>query len=273
MPRLPDVPVPMPPDSQRMRERPKGPAAGAPSVRWEDPVPKPAPEARAHAARDEVVPVVRERARTRRALVVERLGLSGDLWYDRTPEDAGIARSRGGEVFLTGRITMIGGVRLTQGTWLWPWANDSPPPAAVWDMDRVRRLGEANGFAVLPWPGFDAGPGPVAEARTVAACVLDAEGLWTETVEETQPHFLLHDLAPIAPAAPAARGRGSLRWPHDDLRARTAANTRPVRRVPPRLAGGGPCTPRADPPVGAGRTACRTGPAGRRITRHRRLGR
>ncbi|MGW2351996.1 DUF6882 domain-containing protein [Actinacidiphila glaucinigra] len=144
---------------------------------------------------------LRERARTRQALMVERFGLSGDVRYDWTLDDARIAWSRGGEVFLTGRITMIGSVSLTQGTWLWSWANDSLPQAAVGDMDRVRRFGEANGFPVLPCPGFDTHPGLVAEARLVAASVLDAEGLWADTVGDTQVHFLLHDLTPPAPAA------------------------------------------------------------------------
>lgn len=154
-----------------------------------------------HAAWEEAVLAARERARTRQALMVERFGLSGDVRYDWTLDDARIAWSRGGEVFLIGRITMIGSVSLTQGTWLWSWANDSLPQAAVGDMDRVRRFGEANGFPVLPWPGFDAHPGLVAEARLVAASVLDAEGLWADTVEDTQVHFLLHDLTPPAPAA------------------------------------------------------------------------
>jgi hypothetical protein len=46
------------------------------------------------------------------------------------------------------------------------------------EVDQVRRYGEANDFPVLPWKSFNYHPDLVAEARVVAASVLDAEGLW-----------------------------------------------------------------------------------------------
>ncbi|MEU2421974.1 DUF6882 domain-containing protein [Streptomyces sp. NPDC007851] len=96
---------------------------------------------------------------------------------------------------LTGRLTLIGSVSVSQQTWLWSWANESLPPAALGDMERVRRCGEENGYPVLPWPGFKHDPQLVAEARTVAASVLDAAGLWAESMDDVQPHFMIHDLA------------------------------------------------------------------------------
>ncbi|MFE6051383.1 DUF6882 domain-containing protein [Kitasatospora sp. NPDC056446] len=153
-----------------------------------------------HSDWEEVVHAARERARDRQALMVERFGLSGDVRYDWSLDDARISWSRDGEVFLTGRITLIGSVSLARRTWLWAWANDSLPRAVLGDLERVRRFGEENGYPVLPWPGFDHHPELVAEARLVAASVLDAEGLWADESDGVQLHFLLHDLAFSAPA-------------------------------------------------------------------------
>ncbi|MGW7052617.1 DUF6882 domain-containing protein [Streptomyces sp. NPDC054887] len=147
-----------------------------------------------HSGWEEVVLAARERARSRQTLMVERFGLSGDVQYHWSMDDARIVWSREGKVFLTGRLTLIGSVSLAQQTWLWSWANESLPPAVRGDIERVRRFGEANDYPVLPWPGFDHHPELVAEARTVAASVLDAEGLWVDSTDDAQLHFLLHDL-------------------------------------------------------------------------------
>ncbi|MFF3849089.1 DUF6882 domain-containing protein [Streptomyces sp. NPDC002328] len=145
---------------------------------------------------EEVVHTARERARARQSLMVERFGLSGDVQYQWSLDDAQFTWSRDGKVFLTGRLTLIGSVSVSQQSWLWSWANDSLPRAAVGDMEQVRRFGESSDFPVLPWPGFEYDPALVAEARVVAASVLDADGLWTDTVGDVQLHFLLHDLRP-----------------------------------------------------------------------------
>ncbi|MFD4571325.1 DUF6882 domain-containing protein [Streptomyces sp. NPDC058417] len=154
------------------------------------------------AARDDgsgweaVVDAARVRARSRQARMVERHGLSGDVRYDWSLDDARITWARGGTVFLTGRLTLLGTVALDRETWLWSWANPSLPPAVLGDVDQIRRYGEEHGHPVLPWPGFDAHPGHVAAARLVAASVLDAEGLWADTADGVQLPFLLHDLTP-----------------------------------------------------------------------------
>lgn len=62
-------------------------------------------------------------------------------------------------------------------------------------MTTVRQYGEAHGYPVLPWPGFDNHPGLVKEARVVSAAVLDAAALWTDQSGDVELHFLLHDLS------------------------------------------------------------------------------
>jgi hypothetical protein len=132
-----------------------------------------------HSGWEEVVLAARERARTRQALMVERFGLSGDMryhWSMTTHRSHGRAMSR----------------------WLWSWANESLLRAVLGDIDRVRQFGEANDYPVLPWPGFNHHPELVAEARMAAASVLDADGLWVESTDDVQLHFLIHDLARAA---------------------------------------------------------------------------
>ncbi|MGW2898301.1 DUF6882 domain-containing protein [Streptomyces sp. NPDC001212] len=148
-----------------------------------------------HSGWEEVVLAARDRARSRQALMIERFGLSGDLQYHWSMDDAQITWSRDGKVFLTGRLTMIGSVSLAQQTWLWSWANKSLPRAVLGDIERVRQFGEESDYPVLPWPDFNYHPDLVAEARMVAASVLDAEGLWAESTDDVQLHFLVHDLA------------------------------------------------------------------------------
>ncbi|MFE2424056.1 DUF6882 domain-containing protein [Streptomyces hokutonensis] len=111
-----------------------------------------------HSGWEAVVLAARERARSRQVLMVERFGLSGDVRYDWSMDDAQITWSRDGKVFLAGRLTVIGSVSVAQQTWLWSWANDSLPHAALGDIERVRRFGEENDYPVLPWPGFTSHP-------------------------------------------------------------------------------------------------------------------
>ncbi|MET8700652.1 DUF6882 domain-containing protein [Kitasatospora sp. NPDC004723] len=140
----------------------------------------------------------RERARTRQVLMIDRFGLSGDVQDEWSMDDARITWSRAGKVFLAGRLTVIGSVGIPRQSWLWTWANEPLPPATLGDIERVRRFGEENGYPVLPWPGFNHHPELVAEARMVAASVLDAEGLWADSTDDVQLHFLVHDVDPVA---------------------------------------------------------------------------
>jgi hypothetical protein len=147
-----------------------------------------------HSGWDAVVLAARERAAERQFAMIERFKLADNTHYQWSMEDARITWSRGGAVYLSGRITMIGSVSASEHSWLWSWANPSLPARVVGEIDRVRRYGEANNFPVLPWEGFGSDADLVNEARVVAASVLDAEGIWTDTAGDMQLHFLIRDL-------------------------------------------------------------------------------
>jgi len=146
-----------------------------------------------------IVLAARERAAEKQFAMIERFKLADNTRYHWSMDDARITWSRGGATFLSGRITVIGSVSESEQSWLWSWANPSLPALVLGEIDRVRRYGEANNFPLLQWKAFHSHPNMVAEARAVAASVLDAEGLWTDAEREVQMHFLIHDLTLLEP--------------------------------------------------------------------------
>lgn len=144
-----------------------------------------------HSAWETVVQAATEQAASRQQALIERLG--EDAQYNWDLERATINWSRGGRVYCSARITLIGTV--SGGTWLWSWANDSLPDAAMAGADKIREYGVLHGFPVLPWESFRHHPELLKEARVVSAAVLDAAGLWADQAGDVQLHFLLHDLS------------------------------------------------------------------------------
>jgi len=136
-----------------------------------------------------------DRVQQRQARTIEQHRLSGDCQYFWSMEDTAITWSRDGHEFLRGRITMIASVNTGRGTWLWSWANDSLPRAVLGDIERVRSYGIEHNFPLLTAPGFRADQKPVAQARTVAADVLDAELLWRNVSDpDLEIHFAVREL-------------------------------------------------------------------------------
>ena len=135
------------------------------------------------------------RVQQRQSRAVELHGLSEDAQYFWSLDDASITWSRDGREFLRGRITMIASVNTGRGSWLWSWANDSLPPAVLGDIERVRRYGVEHNFPLLSARNFRAEQRSIAQARTVAADVLDAELLWRDVSDDgMEIYFAVHDL-------------------------------------------------------------------------------
>jgi hypothetical protein len=142
-----------------------------------------------------------ERGAEKQFAMIERFKLADDTTYQWSMDDARITWSRDGVPFVSGRLTMLGSVSASEGNWLWSWANPSLPAAVLGDVDKVRRYGEANGFHLLAWEVFHSHLEFVSEVRAVAASVLDAEGLWTDTSGDLQLHFVIHDMTRLEPGA------------------------------------------------------------------------
>ncbi|NUT35407.1 MAG: hypothetical protein HOV79_20325 [Hamadaea sp.] len=139
------------------------------------------------------------RVQKRQAQMIENYDLRGDVQYHWSVDDGVIVWSRGGTAFLRGRLTLVATVNTVHQTWLWSWANDSLPDAVLGDVARVRQHGEDHAYPLLTWRSFRADQKPVAQARMVAADVLDAEGLWFDRVDDLEFHFVLHDLRRVGP--------------------------------------------------------------------------
>jgi hypothetical protein len=90
-----------------------------------------------------------DRVQQRQARMVSDFGLSGDVQYFWSMDDATITWSRGGREFLQGRITMTASVDAVRNTWLWSWANDSLPQPVLGDIEQVRRYGVEHHFPLL----------------------------------------------------------------------------------------------------------------------------
>ena len=147
-------------------------------------------EAEAHAAFHEL--------QRRQEQMIATHGLSGDIQYHWSLDDAVISFSRNGQEFLRGRITSIGSVNSVKQTWLWSWANKSTPAIAQGDMAEVRRYGEEHGFPLRVWESFVSDPAQVQQAVGMAAQILDAEGMWRDRSGDLELWFLIRDLQPAA---------------------------------------------------------------------------
>ena len=137
------------------------------------------------------------RMRRRQAATVAGYGLGGDVRIHWSLEYADIVWSRRGRRFLHGRITVLGTAEHTGDTWRWSWAQTSMPEPALGNITEVRAYGEKHSFPPLTSPVLPAGDRPAAQARVVAADLLDAEALWFLGADDADLHFTVHDLRRI----------------------------------------------------------------------------
>lgn len=116
--------------------------------------------------------------------MVERLGLSGDVQYDWSLDDARISWSREGKVFLTGQLAMIGSASpsspgcdpgRTSHCRTQPWATSTRSGSSA----RRTTTPSFRGQASTTTPNSSPKP---------------TEPLWTDSIDDVQLHFLVHDL-------------------------------------------------------------------------------
>ena len=75
-------------------------------------------------------------------------------------------------------LCLVGTTSESEGTFMWAWANETIPPAAVQGLDIVRRFGEANDLPLLTEREFRASRPDALEVLAVAGRILDAEGVF-----------------------------------------------------------------------------------------------
>lgn len=96
-------------------------------------------------------------------------------------------RSRKGPV--TFGLQCVGSV--FDGTFLWAWANASIPAVSTERLSEVQAFGQANGLGLLTEREFDGDHGAAVEMLAVSGRVLDAQGFWIDSSDDTSLYFLL----------------------------------------------------------------------------------
>ena len=91
-------------------------------------------------------------------------------------------------------ICVVGSVSVSEGTFLWAWANEVIPPHARRGLERVREFGETNALELLTKPEWPGGQPEGLEMAAVAARILDAEGVWVAATGDVMLYFVLSDL-------------------------------------------------------------------------------
>jgi hypothetical protein len=125
----------------------------------------------------------------RNAAWMRDYGLQGRHYHWSLDDAALVFPSESGDVVAD--ICVIGSVSLSDGTFLWAWANATIPAHARRGLERVREFGESNGLGLLveaEWPG---GRPEGLEMAAIAGRVLDANGVWIAPGEDVTLFFAL----------------------------------------------------------------------------------
>ena len=78
----------------------------------------------------------------------------------------------------------VGTTSLREGTFLWGWANENIPLIARRHLELVREFGIRHQLQLLATPQFTGGRPEALEMLAIAARVLDAEGVFIDSVDD-----------------------------------------------------------------------------------------
>lgn len=124
-------------------------------------------------------------------------GIGGTDRYDYDLETGLLLFSDRGVRQVVAQAVVVGSVSQLDRNWLWGWANESVPPAAAGDLDRVRSFGLEHGIEELTTDYLEAEDlNALGWALTaVAARILDAEGAYRSPDQRDAEVFLAyHDV-------------------------------------------------------------------------------
>ena len=90
-------------------------------------------------------------------------------------------------------LTLVGTTSAVAGTFLWAWANESIPPAALHGLERVRAFGLENQLSLLTECESPGGRAEALELVALAGRILDAEGAFIDASGDVGWFFVLRD--------------------------------------------------------------------------------
>ena len=95
-------------------------------------------------------------------------------------------------------VCVIGSVSVSEGTFLWAWANDVIPSCARQGLEKVREFGESNALELLTKPQWPGGLPEALEMAAVAGRVLGAAGVWVAETGDVTNFFALSNFRKLA---------------------------------------------------------------------------
>ncbi|GAC1548857.1 MAG: hypothetical protein NVS4B8_30490 [Herpetosiphon sp.] len=136
----------------------------------------------------------------RQAGVLERYRLQHGKRYDWDLDVGEMTFSVSGHTQVVAQFEVVGSISMSEGTWLWSWANEVIPQTARRQMHKVRRFGQAKGFARLTEPFWPATERDGQDMLAVSALVLDAAGFWRDYTPDLALFFVLTQVTPVVSA-------------------------------------------------------------------------
>ena len=88
-------------------------------------------------------------------------------------------------------ICVVGSTSISEGTFLWSWANDSIPDISKQRIHEVRAFGETHDLPLLQDAEWPATKEDGLEMLTVSSRILDAKGAWVAPVDDVTLFFAL----------------------------------------------------------------------------------
>ena len=98
-------------------------------------------------------------------------------------------------------LCVIGSSSVTQGTYLWAWANEGVPQTARRRLAEVRAFGEAHELPLLTTAEWRGGRAEGTEMLAVAGRILDAEGVLVVEKGDLTLYFALHRFRAVSSSA------------------------------------------------------------------------
>ncbi len=121
---------------------------------------------------------------TRQELLDGQFGLSKHKRWDYDQQTGLLTFSNNGVPAVISNIEMIGSISTASDTWLWSWANFHILPDVRAQIVAAREFGEKKGFPRLTVPKWQADEIDGWEVSAIAACILDAKGVYRVPTEK-----------------------------------------------------------------------------------------
>lgn len=104
-------------------------------------------------------------------------------------------------------LCVVGTTSISEGTFLWAWANEGIPSVATAGLERVREFGVANELMLLTTPEVRGTRSDALEILATAGRILDAEGVFSAPSGDVTCYFVLQSFR-VEPSSLNSRDDG-----------------------------------------------------------------